>query len=51
MEASGGWGATSGIDTLTQGVKVAIGGGEGEGGEFADESGGEFGDPVDVSTG
>ena len=36
---------------MTQGVKVAIGGGKGEGGEFSDEGGGEFRDPVDVSTG
>jgi hypothetical protein len=36
---------------LTQGVKVAIGGGKGEGGDFSDEGGGEFRDPVDVSTG
>jgi hypothetical protein len=39
------------MDTLTQGVKVAIGGGKGEGGELADQGGGEFWDPVDVSTG
>ena len=32
----GGWGATSGIDTLTQCVKVSVGGGKGEGGELAD---------------
>ena len=30
---------------------MAIGGGKGEGGEFSDEGGGEFRDPVDVSTG
>jgi len=36
---------------LTQCVKVAIGGGKGEGGELADQGGGEFWDPVDVSTG
>jgi hypothetical protein len=36
---------------LTQCVKVAIGGGKGAGGEFADQGGSEFRDPVDVSTG
>ena len=36
---------------MTQCVKVAIGGGKGEGGEFADQGGSEFRDPVDVSTG
>jgi hypothetical protein len=36
---------------LTECVKVAVGGGEGKGGEVADEDGGEFGYPVDVSTG
>ena len=36
---------------MTQCVKVAIGGGKGEGGELADQGGGEFWDPVDVSTG
>ncbi len=36
---------------LTECVKVAVGGGEGKGGELVDEGGGEFGDPVNVSTG
>ena len=30
---------------------MAVGCGEGEGGELADQGGGEFRDPVDVSTG
>ena len=36
---------------MTQGVKVAVGGSEGERWEFANEFGGELGDPVDVTTG
>ena len=36
---------------MTQCVKVSVGGGKGEGGELADQGGGEFRDPVDISTG
>ncbi len=50
-EASGRRDSVRGSDTLTQGVKVTVGGSEGEGGEFADEGGNELGDPVDVTTG
>ena len=36
---------------MTQCVKVSVGGGKGERGELADQGGGEFRDPVDISTG
>jgi hypothetical protein len=36
---------------LTECVKVTVRGGEGKEGIFADEGGGEFGDPMDVTTG
>ncbi len=36
---------------MTQGVKVAVGGSEGERRKFANEFGGELGDPVDVTMG
>ena len=50
-KTSGGGDSTSGSDTLTQGVKVAVGCSEGERREFSNEFGGELGDPVDVTTG
>ncbi len=37
--------------TLTQGVKVAVGGSEGEERKLSDEGGSELGDPVNVTTG
>jgi hypothetical protein len=51
VSAGGGWDSACGGDTLPACVTVAGGGGEGKGGKLADEGGGEFGDPVDVSTG
>ncbi len=46
-EASGRWDSVRGSDTLTQGIKVAVRGSEGERGKFADKGGSELGDPVD----
>ena len=50
-KGSGRGDSTGGGDTLTQVVKVAVGGSEGKRGEFANEFGSQLGDPVDVSTG
>ncbi len=44
-EASGGWDSARGCDTLTQGVKVAVGSSEGKRGEFANEFGSQLGIP------
>ncbi len=38
-EASGRWDSARGCNTLTQGIKVSVGGSEGKGGEFANEFG------------